>query len=38
MHAWKNPGETWTRIVSVVIDAKPVIVNGKELEETMLDT
>ncbi|KZV77689.1 hypothetical protein PENSPDRAFT_746805 [Peniophora sp. CONT] len=32
LHAWRNPSSTdWTRWATVVIDAKPVIVDGKEL-------
>ncbi|OAX44255.1 hypothetical protein K503DRAFT_651500, partial [Rhizopogon vinicolor AM-OR11-026] len=30
-HAWKNPGTEWTRCASILIDAKPAIVNGQEL-------
>jgi len=30
-HAWKNPGTTWTRWVTFVIDAVPARVNGQEL-------
>ena len=33
LHAWKNPSSTnWTRWATVVVDAKPVIVEGKELK------
>jgi quercetin dioxygenase-like cupin family protein len=30
-HAWKNPGTEWTRLASILIDAKPALVNGQEL-------
>ncbi|KAI0322644.1 hypothetical protein OF83DRAFT_1027099, partial [Amylostereum chailletii] len=29
MHAWKNPGKTWTRWVTTVIDATPIVLDGK---------
>ncbi|KAI0936409.1 hypothetical protein AcW1_000661 [Taiwanofungus camphoratus] len=31
IHAWKNPGPDWTRWVTIVVDAKPAIVNGTVL-------
>ena len=34
-HAWKNPGTTWTRWVTFVIDAIPARVDGKELPELL---
>jgi len=30
-HAWKNPGTEWTRWATVLIDAKPALVDGQEL-------
>jgi uncharacterized cupin superfamily protein len=30
-HAWKNPGKEWTRWVTVLVDAKPAVVNEQEL-------
>jgi quercetin dioxygenase-like cupin family protein len=36
IHAWRNPGTTWSRWVTVVIDAKPTIVNGKELQNEVI--
>lgn len=36
MHAWRNPSKTeWTRFMAVVVDAAPVIVDGKALENEM---
>ena len=32
IHAWKNPGPTWTRWTTVLIDAEPAIVNGTTLQ------
>ncbi|KZT02656.1 uncharacterized protein LAESUDRAFT_762553 [Laetiporus sulphureus 93-53] len=32
LHAWRNPGPEWTRFVSVLVDAKPALVNGEPLE------
>jgi len=34
-HAWKNPGATWTRWITFVIDAAPAIVDGKELTDIL---
>ena len=32
---WRNPSETeWTRIVFILIEAKPVVINGVELPES----
>ncbi|KAI0655144.1 hypothetical protein C8Q70DRAFT_924316 [Cubamyces menziesii] len=31
IHGWKNPGPEWTRWLTVIIDAKPAVVNGKAL-------
>ncbi|KAI8982888.1 hypothetical protein BD414DRAFT_419244 [Trametes punicea] len=36
IHAWRNPGPEWARWITVVIDAKPAVVNGKVLEATSL--
>jgi len=36
-HGWYNPGDTYARIVSFIIDAKPVLVEGKELQNGFLD-
>lgn len=33
LHAWRNPGDQWTRWVSVLIDAEPATVNGKILAD-----
>jgi uncharacterized cupin superfamily protein len=30
-HAWKNPGTEWTRLATVLVDAKYAVVNGQEL-------
>jgi hypothetical protein len=30
-HAWKNPGTKWTRLATVLVDAKYAVVNGQEL-------
>jgi len=30
-HAWKNPGTEWARWATVLVDAKPAVVNGQEL-------
>jgi len=32
-HGWKNPGKSWTRWMTFVIDAAPAIVNGRELAD-----
>ncbi|KAI0375066.1 hypothetical protein BV20DRAFT_933593 [Pilatotrama ljubarskyi] len=32
IHGWRNPGPEWTRWITVLIDAKPAVVNGKVLE------
>ncbi|KAH9858132.1 hypothetical protein C2E23DRAFT_165760 [Lenzites betulinus] len=31
IHAWKNPGPEWARWVTILIDAKPAVVNGTPL-------
>jgi len=31
LHAWRNPGPEWTRWISVLVDAKPAVVDGKTL-------
>lgn len=31
MHAWRNPGPGWTRVISVILDATPVVVSGEPL-------
>ncbi|KAF4572951.1 hypothetical protein EYR40_003962 [Pleurotus pulmonarius] len=31
MHAWRNPGASWARWVSVLISAEPAVVNGRVL-------
>ncbi|KAF7985347.1 hypothetical protein HWV62_6561 [Athelia sp. TMB] len=31
LHAWKNPGTTWARMGSVLVDAEPAVVNGESL-------
>ena len=33
VHAWRNPGPEWTRWLTVLVDAEPAIVNGKQLED-----
>ncbi|KAI0032747.1 hypothetical protein K488DRAFT_49193, partial [Vararia minispora EC-137] len=38
LHAWKNPGTTWARWCSTIIDAKPVMVDGKELGNEFKNT
>lgn len=35
IHAWRNPGPEWTRWITVVIDAKPAVVNGTALPAAM---
>ncbi|KAI0068234.1 hypothetical protein BV25DRAFT_1818622 [Artomyces pyxidatus] len=35
MHAWKNPGKTWVRFATVLIDAEPAVVDGKVLGEAV---
>lgn len=32
MHAWRNPGPDWARWVCVLVDAEPVVINGRRLE------
>jgi hypothetical protein len=32
MHSWSNESDKWARLVSVMLPAKPVVVNGKELQ------
>ena len=34
-HAWKNPGTTWARWMTFVIDAAPARVSGKELADIL---
>jgi len=34
-HAWKNPGTTWTRWMTFVIDAAPARVGGEDLPATL---
>ncbi|VDC01820.1 unnamed protein product [Peniophora sp. CBMAI 1063] len=35
-HAWRNPSKTeWARFMGVIVDAAPVIVDGKTLENEM---
>ncbi|KAI0825067.1 hypothetical protein BC628DRAFT_1320931 [Trametes gibbosa] len=31
IHAWRNPGPEWARWITVVIDAKPAVINGEAL-------
>lgn len=34
-HLWRNPSQTeWCRIVFILIEAKPVVIDGKELPES----
>ncbi|VDC01821.1 unnamed protein product [Peniophora sp. CBMAI 1063] len=36
-HAWRNPSTTeWVRFMSVVVDAEPVVVDGKALKNEFL--
>ncbi|KZV63281.1 hypothetical protein PENSPDRAFT_641079 [Peniophora sp. CONT] len=36
-HAWRNPSSTeWARFLAVVVDAEPVLVDGKELKNEFL--
>lgn len=37
MHAWRNPGKTWARWATVVVDATPPVVNGETLREEWRD-
>ncbi|EIM92512.1 uncharacterized protein STEHIDRAFT_164777 [Stereum hirsutum FP-91666 SS1] len=37
MHAWRNPGKTWARWATVVVDAVPPVVNGETLQEEWRD-
>lgn len=32
-HGWKNPGPEWVRWVCIIVDAEPVVINGKTLPE-----
>jgi quercetin dioxygenase-like cupin family protein len=32
MHSWSNDSDKWARLVSVMLPAKPVVLNGKELQ------
>lgn len=37
-HAWRNPSATeWARFLAVVVDAEPVVVDGKTLENEFRD-
>lgn len=36
LHAWKNPGKKWTRWLTVLIAAKPAVVEGNRLEPAFL--
>ncbi|KAI0639469.1 hypothetical protein C8Q77DRAFT_65981 [Trametes polyzona] len=36
IHAWRNPGTEWARWLTVLIDAKPAVVNGKALEAAII--
>ncbi|KAI0669831.1 hypothetical protein C8Q78DRAFT_148326 [Trametes maxima] len=36
IHAWKNPGPEWARWITILIDAKPALVNGKALESAII--
>ena len=31
LHAWRNPGPEWARVITVVLDASPVMVSGRSL-------
>lgn len=31
IHEWRNPGPDWTRWLTVLVDANPVVVNGETL-------
>jgi len=34
-HLWRNPSPTeWTRIVFILIEAKPLVINGIEIPES----
>ncbi|KAJ7433435.1 hypothetical protein B0H11DRAFT_760825 [Mycena galericulata] len=33
MHTWRNETTEWARIYGVVLDAKPIMVDGKVLEQ-----
>jgi hypothetical protein len=33
LHEWHNRSSEWARWVAVVVDAKPMVVEGKELPE-----
>lgn len=38
MHAWRNRSSThWARMVYILLDATPVVVNGKSLGEELTD-
>lgn len=33
IHGWRNPSKThWTRTMAVVVDARPVVVDGVDVE------
>ncbi|EHA22566.1 hypothetical protein CBS115989_7879 [Aspergillus niger] len=32
MHKWGNPSDEWARLTSVMVQARPVVVDGKEME------
>jgi hypothetical protein len=36
VHAWKNPGPTWTRWMTMLVDAEPATVNGAALEPQVI--
>ncbi|GFZ47206.1 hypothetical protein JCM24511_04949 [Saitozyma sp. JCM 24511] len=36
MHAWHNRSDDWGRIIFVLVAAKPVVINGKKLDNEML--
>ncbi|CAK96242.1 uncharacterized protein An02g00270 [Aspergillus niger] len=36
MHKWGNPSDEWARLTSVMVQARPVVVDGKEMEADVL--
>lgn len=36
-HAWSNKTEEWARLCFVLLEAKPVVVDGKEMGESLGD-
>lgn len=36
LHAWRNPSQDWTRWVTVLIAAEPVVVEGKQLPPSLI--